>query len=87
MQIKGLKSVPLIFVSPANVMGTLQNMFSENDHLGFDGKKVSSAVIEFFIWFHIALPATFQEIEYFPCATSFEVDLKLVQMYFYTTVM
>ncbi|KAK1378499.1 Translation protein, beta-barrel domain containing protein [Heracleum sosnowskyi] len=38
--IKDLKSVPLIFVSPANVMGTLQNMFSENDHFGFDDKKV-----------------------------------------------
>uniref|UniRef100_A0A175YM02 RimM N-terminal domain-containing protein n=1 Tax=Daucus carota subsp. sativus TaxID=79200 RepID=A0A175YM02_DAUCS len=38
--IKDLKSVPLICVSPANVLGTLESTFSENDHFGFDEKKV-----------------------------------------------
>lgn len=51
--------MPLIFVSPADVMGTLQNMFSENDHFGLDEKKVSGAFLKFLLWFHIASPANF----------------------------
>lgn len=59
MQIKDLKSVPLICVSPANVLGTLESTFSENDHFGFDEKKVNGAVIEFFLLFHMYLPVRF----------------------------
>ncbi|CAK9140137.1 unnamed protein product [Ilex paraguariensis] len=40
VKIEGRASVPLILVCPAHTISSLQKLFSNNDHLGFDPKKV-----------------------------------------------